>query len=131
MSVVEVPFKSGWEMPAPIASSLPLVEKLEAEMLPEALRGYVFDVADRQQSVPDFVAVAALTGLAAIVGNRIRVAPKQNDDWIEVPNLWGAIIGPPSAMLSWRACAPDSRRSRGSWPRPMSGLFRRRPSSRT
>lgn len=100
MSVVEVPFKSGWEKPAPIASSLPPVEKLVAEMLPEALRGYVFDVADRQQSVPDFVAVAALAGLAAIVGNRIRVAPKQNDDWIEVPNLWGAIIGPPSAMKS-------------------------------
>ncbi|MCO5139283.1 MAG: YfjI family protein [Shinella sp.] len=69
-------------------------------MLPEVLRAYVFDVADRQQSVPDFVAVAALTGIAAVVGNRIRVAPKQNDDWIEVPNLWGAIIGPPSAMKS-------------------------------
>ncbi len=63
-----------------------------------ALRDYVFDVADRQQSVPDFVAVAALCGLASLIGNRIRVAPKQMDDWTEVPNLWGAVIGPPSAM---------------------------------
>lgn len=90
----------GWETPTPIMSSLPPVQPFAPEMLPEALRGYVFDVADRQQSVPDFVAVAALCGLAAVVGNRVRVAPKQHDDWIEVPNLWGAIIGPPSAMKS-------------------------------
>jgi len=99
MKVVEIPFGQ-WKPLAPIASSLPPVEPFAAEMLPEALRGYVFDVAERQQSVPDFVAVAALVGLAAVIGNRIRVAPKQNDDWIEVANLWGAIIGPPSAMKS-------------------------------
>ncbi|MGJ7039663.1 hypothetical protein J2Y63_002921 [Shinella sp. BE166] len=85
MSVVEVPFKSGWEKPTPILTSLPPVERLVGEMLPEALRGYVFDVADRQQSVPDFVAVAALTGLAAMIGNRIRVAPKQNDVYGPLP----------------------------------------------
>ena len=90
----------GWEPPVPIVTSLPAVEPFVPEMLPEALRSYVFDVADRQQSVPDFVAIAALSGLAAVIGNRVRVAPKQHDDWIEVPNLWGAIIGPPSAMKS-------------------------------
>lgn len=91
---------AAWAAPVTITSSLPPVEPFEPEMLPEALRGYVFDVADRQQSVPDFVAVAALCGLAAMIGNRVRVGPKQNDDWVEVPNLWGAIIGPPSAMKS-------------------------------
>ena len=90
----------GWEPPIPIVSSLPPVEAFVPEMLPEALRAYALDVAERQQSVPDFVAVTALCGIAAIIGNRIRIAPKQNDDWIEVPNLWGAIIGPPSAMKS-------------------------------
>ena len=90
----------GWEPPVPIVTSLPAVEPFVPEMLPEALRSYVFDVADRQQSVPDFVAIAALSGLAAVIGNRIRVAPKQHDDWVAVPNLWGAIIGPPSAMKS-------------------------------
>lgn len=91
---------TAWAAPVAITSSLPPVDPFDPEMLPEALRGYVFDVADRQQSVPDFVAVAALCGLAAMIGNRVRVGPKQNDDWIEVPNLWGAIIGPPSAMKS-------------------------------
>ena len=89
-----------WETPIPIMSSLPAVRSFVPEMLPAALRDYVLDVADRQQSPPDFVAVAAMCGLAAIVGNRIRIAPKAHDDWMEVPNLWGAIIGPPSTMKS-------------------------------
>ena len=49
---------------------------------------------------PDFAAVTALCGLAAVIGNRVRIRPKQNDDWEVVPNLWGAIIGRPSAMKS-------------------------------
>ena len=42
--------------------------------------------------------VAALCGIAAVIGNRVRIRPKKNDDWEVVPNLWGANIGPPSAM---------------------------------
>jgi hypothetical protein len=60
----------------------------------------VMDVADRQQAPPDFAAVTALCGIAATIGNRVRIRPKQNDDWEVVPNLWGAIIGRPSAMKS-------------------------------
>lgn len=84
--------------PAPILSSLPAVLPFIPELLPAAIGGYVTDVADRQQAPPDFAAVTALCGLAAVVGNRVRIAPKQNDDWTVVPNLWGAIIGRPSAM---------------------------------
>lgn len=86
--------------PAPILSSLPAVLPFIPELLPAALGDYVMDVADRQQAPPDFAAVTALCGLAAVVGNRVRIAPKQHDDWIVVPNLWGAIIGRPSAMKS-------------------------------
>lgn len=86
--------------PTPIASSLPPVLPFIRELLPPAIGDYVMDVADRQQAPPDFAAVTALCGLAAVVGNRIRIAPKQQDDWEVVPNLWGAIIGRPSAMKS-------------------------------
>jgi hypothetical protein len=89
-----------WPAVMPIISPLPPVEPFIAELLPDAIRDYVLDVADRQQAPPDFAAVTALCGLAAVVGNRIRVRPKQNDDWEVVPNLWGAIIGRPSAMKS-------------------------------
>lgn len=89
-----------WSSIKPIISSLPSVEPFDAAILPPALYNYVFDVSDRQQSPIDFVAVSCLCGLAAIIGNSVRIAPKQYDDWQIVPNLWGAIIGRPSAMKS-------------------------------
>jgi hypothetical protein len=91
---------TGWPAPVSIKSTLPPVEKFIPELLPDALRAYVLDVADRQQAPPDFAAVAVMCGIAAVVGNRIRIYPKRNDDWGVVPNLWGAIIGQPSAMKS-------------------------------
>lgn len=90
----------GWPLPKPIVSTLPAVARFTADLLPDALRAYVLDVSERQQSPADFVAVAALCGLSAVAGNKVRVRPKQHDDWTIVPNLWGAIIGPPSAMKS-------------------------------
>jgi hypothetical protein len=89
-----------WPAVMPITSTLPPVEPFFPELLPDAIRDYVMDVADRQQAPPDFAAVTALCGIAALIGNRVRIRPKQNDDWEIVPNLWGAIIGRPSAMKS-------------------------------
>ncbi|UZF90415.1 YfjI family protein [Bosea sp. NBC_00550] len=89
-----------WPRPEPIVTALPPVAGFAADLLPNRLRGYVFDVAERQQSPRDFVAVALLCGIAAVVGNQVRVSPKQHDDWTVVPNLWGVEIGPPSAMKS-------------------------------
>jgi hypothetical protein len=89
-----------WPPIIAITSKLPPVEAFASELLPRAIRDYVLDIADRQQAPPDFPAVTTLCGIAAVVGNRVRIRPKQNDDWEIVPNLWGAIIGPPSAMKS-------------------------------
>lgn len=87
--------------PIPLPDSLPEVMKFEPEMLPESIRGYVLDVADRQQCPPDFVAVAAIVGLAAVLGRKVLMQPKQNDDsWRVFPNQWGALIGRPSTMKS-------------------------------
>lgn len=88
-----------WAAPKPIKSVLPRVEKMRPELLPQALH-YVFDIADRQNSPSDFSAVTALCAAGAIVGNRMKIAPKSHDDWAVVPNLWGGIVGRPSAMKS-------------------------------
>jgi hypothetical protein len=89
-----------WQEPTPIKSPLPPVMPYEDKMMPESMRGYVRDTSDRRQSPPDFVAVATLCSLAAVIGSRARVRPKQHDDWEVVPNLWGGIIGRPSSMKS-------------------------------
>src|SRR4051812_27795750 len=87
-----------WPALVPIATTLPRVEPFAPELLPPALRGYVLDVAERQQAPIDFAAVAAVCGLAAVLGNKVRIRPKQHDDWRVVANQWGALIGRPSAM---------------------------------
>lgn len=86
--------------PKPLPESKPAVMQFQADMLPKSISDYVFDVADRQQSLPDYVAVAAIVGLAGLLGRKAIICPKQLDDWSVVPSQWGAIIGRPSAMKS-------------------------------
>ncbi|EJF87273.1 hypothetical protein MCY_00397 [Bartonella rattimassiliensis 15908] len=66
--------------------------------MPLTLSHYVYDIADCQQSPLDFVVVAALYVLVTVIGNGVHIAPKQHDDWIVVPNLWGALIGQSSTF---------------------------------
>ena len=86
--------------PIPLPDSLPPVAPFDPELLPEAIRDHVMDVADRQQGPADFVAVAAICGLSALLGRKVLMRPKQHDDWTVTPTQWGAIIGRPSAMKS-------------------------------
>ncbi|KTD25447.1 Uncharacterised protein [Legionella lansingensis] len=86
--------------PQPLPESRPPVLPFLPDMLPEAIRDYVFDVAERQQSLPDFVAVTAIVGLSGLLGRKASICPKQFDSWCVVPNQWGTIIGRPSAMKS-------------------------------
>ncbi len=90
--------QNGWGGLKPLEYTLLPVEPFHVEQMPLTLSRYIYNVADRQQAPLDFVAVAAVCGLAALIGNGVRVAPKQHDDWKIVPNLWGALIGQPSTM---------------------------------
>jgi putative DNA primase/helicase len=68
--------------------------------LPESLRAWIADIADRMQCPPDFVAVAAMTALSSIVGRKACIAPKRHDDWRVIPNLWAVVVGRPGVMKS-------------------------------
>jgi putative DNA primase/helicase len=54
--------------PTPLPNALPKVLPFEADLLPEALRGWVADIANRMQCPPDFPAVAALVALSSLIG---------------------------------------------------------------
>ena len=69
-------------------------------LLPEALRAWIIDEAERMPCPPDFIAAAALVALGSIVGARCAMKPKARDSWLIVPNLWGGIVGDPSAKKS-------------------------------
>ncbi|KJS04724.1 MAG: hypothetical protein VR73_13745 [Gammaproteobacteria bacterium BRH_c0] len=84
----------------PLEASAPSVETLSRQMLPAAIADFVYDVSDRSQCPPEYVAVAAIIALGSVVGGKYALRPKQSDHWEILPNLWGALIGPPSAMKS-------------------------------
>jgi putative DNA primase/helicase len=68
-------------------------------MLPESLRDWIEDVAERMQTPMDYPAACAVVALAGSVNRRVRIQPKETDSgWIVTPNLWGAIVGPPGVM---------------------------------
>lgn len=92
---------SAWPEPKPIQAALHPVPDFAPEiLLPEALRSWVMDEADRMPCPPDFVAAGALVALGAIIGARCAIRPKARDPWLIVPNLWGGIVGLPSAKKS-------------------------------
>jgi hypothetical protein len=89
--------QSGWEDPKPISYELLPVAKMLPEMLPEPLRAWLVDEAERMQCPLDFLAASAICGLSGLIGAGCGICPKQLDNWIVVPNLWGGLIGRPGS----------------------------------
>jgi hypothetical protein len=90
-----------WPEPEELKSTLPTVMPFEPLLLPKVFRDWVFDIADRMQCPVEFLAVGAMVAAGSVVGNRVGVQPKKRDTgWVEVPNLWGAIVGRPGVMKS-------------------------------
>jgi hypothetical protein len=87
-----------WPDPAPLPKGLPAVESFDGFLLPDALRPWIEDVAERMQCPPDYPAVAATVALATVVGRKVCIRPKRRDDWLVVPNLWGMIVGRPGVL---------------------------------
>lgn len=92
---------SDWGEPIPLSDDLPTVQKFDLSLMPEALRAWVADIAERMQISPDIPAVGAITALSSAIGRRVKVRPKVYDQsWEVVPNLWGAVVAPPGYMKS-------------------------------
>lgn len=87
-----------WPEPSPLPDGLPPVKTIDPDMIPAPLRGWLMDIADRMQIPPDFSTAAAVVTLGSIIGRGCGIHPKRHDDWLVVPNLWGAVVGRPSLM---------------------------------
>ncbi len=87
-----------WPDPQPLPDELPPVAPFDPKLLPISLRPWVEDIAERVQCPPDFPAVAVMIALATVVGRKLGIRPKRQDDWLVVPNLFGLVVGPPSVM---------------------------------
>jgi Protein of unknown function (DUF3987)/NrS-1 polymerase HBD domain len=89
-----------WEDPVPLPEGLPPVATLDPATIPEPLRGWIVDVSERMQIPPDFAAAGAVVVAGSLIGRKVGIFPKRRDDWLVVPNLWGAVVGRPSLMKS-------------------------------
>lgn len=87
-----------WDEPEPLPDDLPPVATLDGDMLPDALRGWVFDLAERADIPADYIGAPALLVACSLVGRRIGMHPKRRDDWQVVPNTFGGIVGGPGTM---------------------------------
>ncbi len=87
-----------WPEPEPILFQLPVVEPLSPALIPEPFREWLLDISHRMQCPLDFVASGATVIAGAIVGAACGIRPKRNDDWLVIPNLWGAVVARPSML---------------------------------
>jgi putative DNA primase/helicase len=94
------PGENAWPDPQSIPETLYPVEPFDMALLPESLRGWIADGAERMQCPPDFPAVGAMVALSSVIGRKCVVRPKRFDDWEVVPNLWGGVVGRPGIMKS-------------------------------
>jgi Protein of unknown function (DUF3987)/Bifunctional DNA primase/polymerase, N-terminal len=94
------PSPGDWPKREPINAELKPVPPFDAALLPEALRPWIMNEAERMPCPPDFIAATAIVMISSIVGARCGVKPKSHDSWIVVPNLWGGVFGLPSTKKS-------------------------------
>lgn len=91
---------TSWPSPEEIPNSLLPVEPFCFELLPATLKPWISDISDRMQCPPDFAAVGAMVALSSVIGRKVVIQPKRQDDWAVVPNLWGGVVGRPGVMKS-------------------------------
>jgi len=89
-----------WEEPVDLETSLAEVPVFPVELLPDAVRPWIVDIAERMQCPIEFPAASCLVALGAAIGRRCAIRPKRRDDWTVVPNLFGAVVSPPGTMKS-------------------------------
>lgn len=77
------------------------VPPFDAEvLLPSVLCEWVTDEANRMPCPPEFVTIAAIVAIGSLIGTQCAIQPKRLDNWVVLANLWGAIVGSPSAKKS-------------------------------
>ncbi|MFO0957499.1 MAG: YfjI family protein [Isosphaeraceae bacterium] len=86
--------------PRPIATVLRPVPRFDPDLMPGLLRDWVADIAERMGCAAEFVAVAAMFALSVVLGRKVAIRPKREDDWAVVANLWGMAVGRPGILKS-------------------------------
>lgn len=85
--------------PVPLTFTSP-APSMPSELLPDVIRPFVEDVAERMRVTHEMIAVALMISFAAVIGRRVGIRPKRRDDWVVIPNLWGAVVAESGQLKS-------------------------------
>lgn len=99
-SIVQSIQKCSWSKEPAAVSSTIMAPAMSSELLPECFKPWVMDISERMQVAPEFVVAPALVSFSSVVGRKISIRPKQHDNWLVVPNLWGMIVSRPGYFKS-------------------------------
>jgi len=95
------PFSANWQPPTPLEHVVqPEPPALDALLIPDELRDNCEDIAYRLQAPIEYALICLIIMFATLIGHKLVIYAKRFDSWLESPNIWGLIIGPPSAMKS-------------------------------
>ena len=75
-----------------LAPLLPKAPRMTEDLLPVAFRPWITDIAERLQVPLENIAAPAMIAVAGVVGRACGIYPKQHDNWLVIPNLWGGLI---------------------------------------
>jgi hypothetical protein len=90
-----------WPNPRPLPeATLAPVAPFDMALLPESLRPWAADIAERMQCSPDYVGATVVAALGVVIGRRVGIRPKRRDDWTEYGNQWCCVIGRPGTLKS-------------------------------
>jgi hypothetical protein len=89
-----------WDPIQELPGLLPEVPAFAEDLLPKALHALALDIAERMQVPLDFIAIPLIVTAGAVIGRQCGIFPKRHDDWVVIPNLWGAVVGRPGLMKS-------------------------------
>lgn len=92
------PSDRDWPDPVPLPRRLLAVPSFDVGMLPTRLGPWVEDISERLGIAPDFAGIAAMVSAGAMIGSKMAIRPQAHTPWAEPFNLFGCVIGSPSAL---------------------------------
>lgn len=102
---ISSPEIQSWPRPLPLPKAvdeLPEISLQDIEMLlPKILFAKVKDISVRIDVAPESVATMLFSVLGGLLGRRVNVRPKRNDNWLSYPCcLWGCLVSRPGNKKS-------------------------------
>ncbi len=89
-----------WPQISNLPPLLPKAACLTPDMVPGPFQAWLVDVSERMQVPFELVAAPAIVDQSSVVGRKVCIRPKRQDDWEVIANLWGIVVASPGQLKS-------------------------------